>query len=150
MYRKYVRNWWLLKRNRIICPEKAVTSQFLPGKSIFFLNLPWKIVILYKITWKKSQFFANLPWKIDFFVKLHETKSKFLGNFPRISKFFVILPKNRNFCETYLENRNILGNCLKKSKFFENLTWKIQFFGWNYLKNRNFSEICPEKSIFCV
>ena len=40
MNRKYVRKWWLLQRNRIICPEIAVNSQFLPGKSIFFGNLP--------------------------------------------------------------------------------------------------------------
>ena len=40
MYRKYVRKWLLLKKNRIICPEIAVNSQFLPGKSIFFRNLP--------------------------------------------------------------------------------------------------------------
>src|SRR6218665_1195308 len=28
MYRKYVRKWLLLKRNRIICPEVAVNGQF--------------------------------------------------------------------------------------------------------------------------
>ena len=30
MHRKYVRKWLLLKRNRMICPEIAVSSQFLP------------------------------------------------------------------------------------------------------------------------
>src|SRR6218665_2192492 len=28
IYRKYVRKWWLFKRNRIICPEVAVNGQF--------------------------------------------------------------------------------------------------------------------------
>src|SRR6218665_2536245 len=50
MYRKYVRKWRLLKRNRIICSEIAVNSQFLPGKSEFFVKLP-----------KKSKFFGNVP-----------------------------------------------------------------------------------------
>src|SRR6218665_3888147 len=42
MYRKYVRQWLLLKRNtcRIICPGVAVNVQFLPGKSNFFMKLP--------------------------------------------------------------------------------------------------------------
>ena len=40
VYRKYVRKWGLLKRNRIICPEIEVNSQFVPGKSKFFENLP--------------------------------------------------------------------------------------------------------------
>ena len=26
VYRKYVRKWWLLKRNRIICPEVAING----------------------------------------------------------------------------------------------------------------------------
>ena len=50
MYRKYVRKWWLLKRNRIIWPEIAVNSQFLPGTTKFSLKSP-----------KKSKFFENLP-----------------------------------------------------------------------------------------
>src|SRR6218665_736199 len=37
MYRKYVRKWFLLKRNRIIWPEVAVNGNFLPGKSIFLI-----------------------------------------------------------------------------------------------------------------
>src|SRR6218665_1788806 len=32
MYRKYVRKWLLLKRNRIICPEVAVNGQFFAWK----------------------------------------------------------------------------------------------------------------------
>jgi len=32
MYRKNVRKWLLLKRNRIICPVVALNEQFLPGK----------------------------------------------------------------------------------------------------------------------
>jgi len=35
MYRKYVRKWWLLKRNRIICLEIAVNSQRFPRISTF-------------------------------------------------------------------------------------------------------------------
>ena len=60
MYRKYVRKWRLLKRNRIICPEVAVNEQFLPGKSNFF-KLP-----------EKSKFFENLPEKIEIFQKFGE------------------------------------------------------------------------------
>src|SRR6218665_3016752 len=37
MYRKYVRKWLLLKRNRIICPEVAVNGHFWLGKSIFLI-----------------------------------------------------------------------------------------------------------------
>src|SRR6218665_1712693 len=36
MYRKYVRKWLLLKRNRIICPEVAVNEQFFAWKTEFF------------------------------------------------------------------------------------------------------------------
>src|SRR6218665_2249451 len=36
MYRKYVRKWLLLKRNRIICPEVAVNGQFFAWKIEFF------------------------------------------------------------------------------------------------------------------
>ena len=52
MYRKYVRKWLLLKRNRIICPEVAVNGLFLLGKSIFLLPEKFKI-------------FGNLPAKLD-------------------------------------------------------------------------------------
>ena len=44
LYRKFVRKWRLLKRNRIICPEVTVNKQFLPGK-----NLPGKIEIVCEI-----------------------------------------------------------------------------------------------------
>ena len=47
MYRKHVRKWRLLKRNRIICPEVAVNEQFLPGKTNFF-KLPEKIEMFHK------------------------------------------------------------------------------------------------------
>jgi len=97
MYRKYVRKWWLLKRNRIICPKS---------------NCKWAIFAL----------------KIDLF-KLSE--------------------RNWNFSKI----------CLKKWKFSENLPWKIEIFWkfswkrWIFLKipwkNRNFSEICLEKSTLC-
>ena len=36
MYRKYVRKWLLLKRNRIICEEVAVNGQFFAWKIDFF------------------------------------------------------------------------------------------------------------------
>src|SRR6218665_856725 len=49
-----------------------------------------------------------------------------------------------NFC---LENQFFL-NCLKKSKFFENLPEKIEIFLKFALKNRNFSKICLEKPKF--
>ena len=41
MYRKYVRKWLLLKRNRIICQEIAVNGQFFAWKIEFF-ELPEK------------------------------------------------------------------------------------------------------------
>src|SRR6218665_1618208 len=53
MYRKYVRKWLLLKRNRIICPEVAVNRHFFAWKIKFF-QLPEKIKI-----------FGNLPAKLD-------------------------------------------------------------------------------------
>src|SRR6218665_2612721 len=37
MYRKYVRKWLLLKRNRIICPEVAVNGQFFCLENRIFL-----------------------------------------------------------------------------------------------------------------
>jgi len=36
MYRKYVRKWPLLKRNRIMCPEVAVNEQKVPEKLEIF------------------------------------------------------------------------------------------------------------------
>jgi len=111
MYRKCFRKWWLLKRNRITCPETAVNCQFLPEKSNFFVklpkkskffrNFPWKIEIFSEITWrnwnlkidflwnclKKSKFFGNLSWKIKFFCEITWKKSKFFGNLPEKSIF---------------------------------------------------------------
>ena len=105
MHRKYVRKWWLLKINRIICPEIAVNSQFLPGKSIFFGNLPLKLGILYKITFKKMEIFRKFALKNRFFVKLPETKSKFLGNFPRKSIFLWNCLKIEILLKCALKNR---------------------------------------------
>ena len=56
MYRKYVRKWWLLKRNRIICPEVAVNGQFVHGKSKSFVKLLVKI-----------ESFRKFAWRIEFF-----------------------------------------------------------------------------------
>src|SRR6218665_1720211 len=39
MYRKYIRKWRLLKRNRIIYPEIGVNRQFLPAKNRHFLKI---------------------------------------------------------------------------------------------------------------
>jgi len=84
MYRKYVRKWWLLKRNRIICQDVAVNGQFVPGnskfclklieKSKFFGNLPGKIKIFWWNCLKKSKFFKNLPaWKNWIFLtRIHD------------------------------------------------------------------------------
>ena len=81
MHRKYVRKWWLLKRNRIIliCPEVAVNGQFLSGKSKFYLKLPEKNRNFSEIclenqtflesAWKNRilKFLGNLPGKIEFY-----------------------------------------------------------------------------------
>ena len=83
MYRKYVRKWWLLKRNRIICPEVAVSGQFLPGKAkkllwncfksrIFSYNLPRKIEMFWWNCLKNRNFFGNLSGKIEFFTRIHD------------------------------------------------------------------------------
>ena len=62
MHRKYVRKWWLLKRNRIICPEVAVNGQFLPGKSTLLVKLP-----------EKPKCFVNLPGKIKILLtRIHD------------------------------------------------------------------------------
>src|SRR6218665_2264454 len=53
MYRKYVRKWLLLKRNRIICPDVAVNGKFFVWKIEFFNCL------------KKIKIFGNLPAKLD-------------------------------------------------------------------------------------
>ena len=64
MFKKYVRKWWLLKRNIIICPEVhvAVNGQILPGKLVIFVKLPEKLT-----------FFGNLPVKIEMFLtRIHD------------------------------------------------------------------------------
>ena len=71
IYRKCVRKWWLLMGNIITCPETAVNSQFLPGKSNFFVKLP-----------RKSKFFGNLPWKIEIYCEITWKISKFYVNLP--------------------------------------------------------------------
>ena len=137
MYRKYVRKWWLLKRNRIICLELAVNNQFFVGKSEFFVKLPKKIEICRKFA-PKNRFFLNclkkienfrkFPDKIELFFKLPH-KSKFFGNLPwKIEIFCEITCKNRNFSEICPDKSILcLWNCLKKSKFCG-----------NFLENRNF------------
>ena len=80
LYRKYmymyVRKWWLLKRNRIICQEVAVNGQFLPGnsnffkfpeKSKFFGNLPGKSKFLSEIAWRNRHFSEICLEKLNFF-----------------------------------------------------------------------------------
>jgi len=78
MYWKYVRKWWLLIRNRIICPEVAVNEQILPGKSNLFFNYL-----------KKSKFFKNLPGKNRIFLWNCLKKSKFLWNLPGKIEIFL-------------------------------------------------------------
>ena len=51
----YIRKWWLLKRNRIICQEVAVNSPFWPGNSIFF-KFPEKSKFVLKFAWKNRNF----------------------------------------------------------------------------------------------
>jgi len=83
IYRKSVKKWWLLKRNRIICQEVAVNGQFLPEilfKKLnclknrkFSKNFPGKSKFFSEIAWKKSKFFVNLPGKIEkFFTWTHD------------------------------------------------------------------------------
>jgi len=69
---------------------------------------------------KKSKFLVKLPEKIEI-----------LGIFFRKSKFFVKLPKKIEILWKF---------ALKKVKFFVKSS----------VKNRNFSEICPKKSIFSL
>src|SRR6218665_3399089 len=66
-----------MKRNRIICPEVAVSEQFLPGKSNL-KKLP-----------EKSKFFENLPGKLKFY-------KIFSGKIETSHKFAC---KNRNFVD---------------------------------------------------
>ena len=144
MYRKYVRKWWLLKRNRTICPEIAVNRvKYIFAWTIqIFVKLPRNRNLL-EIYLEKSNFCVKLPGKNRNFseiclekakflwnVKLPDEKSKFFGSFFRKSKFFVKLPK--------------------KSKFFVNFPRKSKFCVKWSVKNWHFSEICPEKSTFCL
>ena len=69
MYRKYVRKWWLLKRNRIICPEVAVNGQFFSWKINILLKLPEKVDIFRKFACKNQNFCVKLPEKIKIFRK---------------------------------------------------------------------------------
>jgi len=62
MCRKYVRKWWPLKRNWIICQEVAVNGQFLPGNSIFFNFLKNRKKFLVKFT-EKIKNFRKFAWK---------------------------------------------------------------------------------------
>ena len=70
MYRKYVRKWWLFKRNRIICLEFSCKWQILYGYNNRFFqanfkkisNFPakqfaWKIEIFRKFAWKNRKCF---------------------------------------------------------------------------------------------
>ena len=68
MYRKYIRKWWILKWNRIICQDVAVNGQFLPGNSKFILII-WKIEIFSKFAWKNRNLLVKLPEKIEIFRK---------------------------------------------------------------------------------
>jgi len=79
MYRKYVWKWWLLKRNRIICPEVAVG----PILTIF----AWKIKKFLNCL-KKIAIFRKFAWKIQNFLWNCLKKSKFFGNVPGKSKCF--------------------------------------------------------------
>jgi len=88
MYRKYVRKWWLWKRNRIICLEIAVNSQFLPEKSKLFVKFALKIELFVKLP-VKIDFFEKCALKNHFFVKLPEKN-------PYLSEMFL---ENRIFCE---------------------------------------------------
>jgi len=121
MYRKYVRKEWLLKRNRIICPEVAINEQFLPGKSIFWL--PEKIEIFRKFAWKNRNF-SKMCLENRNFLKICMEKYKFFKNLPEKIEIFHKFPwKTQNFSQI----------CLEKSKFFVKLPEKIEIslkFGW--------------------
>ena len=68
LYGTYVRKWWLLKRNRIICPEVAVNYQCLPVKSNFLWNC-LKNQNFQKFAWEKSNFLCQIAWKNRNFLK---------------------------------------------------------------------------------
>ena len=108
MYRKYFRKWWLLKRNRIIWPEIAVNSQFLPGKSKFSVKSP-----------KESNFFSEICLE----------NQNFLWNYLKKIKIFrKFALKNRFLCEIAWKNSKFFGNFSRKSKLFVKLTKKSKFF----------------------
>src|SRR6218665_2677528 len=85
MYRKYVRKWLLLKRNRIIWPEVAVNRHFLLGKSIFLIAC--KNQNFRKFAWKTRYSFVKLPEKIEIFRKFACRNRNFLpgSTTPQIS-----------------------------------------------------------------
>ena len=83
LYRKYVRKWVLLKRNRIICPEVAVNDQFLPGKSKFLGNCQKKLKFFKNLPVRNGIFCVKLPEKIEFCM----AKWKFFDQDPRPPDF---------------------------------------------------------------
>ena len=113
----HVRKWWLLKRNRIICPEVAISEHFLPGKSIFVLKLPEKIEIFQNfasenriclICLEKSKFLENLHGKFEIFRKFAWKHGKFFENLPgKIEIFLKFACKNQNFLVKLLEKIEI-------------------------------------------
>ena len=118
MYRKYFQKWWLLKRNRIICPEIAEIANFCLENRYFL-----------EICHEKSEFCIKLPEKNRNISQICPEKLIFLWN---------CLKQNRNFSEIFLKNWNFLWNCLKKEiqmcpekSIFCYIAWKTQ----------NFSEI---------
>src|SRR6218665_818121 len=128
MYRKYVRKWRLLKRNRIICPEVAVNEQFLPGKSNFIIftekieNLPEKIEIFLKFAWK-NQTFQKFAWKNRNLSQICLKKSKFFKNMPGKSIFLMKLPEKVEISLKFSrKNRNFFDPDLRPPRFQTRLT----------------------------
>jgi len=138
MYRKCVRKWRLLKRNRITCPETVVNCQFLPGKSNFFVKLPknrkFSVICL-----EKSKFLWSYLKKNRNFSEICPEKSIILWN----------CLKNRNFSEICLVKSNFFLKLPEKIETFEKFALKNQFFGlWNCLKKSKFFGNFPRKSKF--
>ena len=103
----------------------------------------WWLLKRNRIIWPElavhSQFkskFSVKSPKIEIFRKFALNYQIFLWNYLKKSKFFGNLPWKIDF----------LWNC-KKSKFFGKFNRKSNFLG-NCLKNQNSSEICLEKSKF--
>ena len=77
----------------------------------------------------------------------------------RVVKYYYILSWHRKYVRKWWllkSNRTIYPGIAVniqflpgKSRFLGKLPWKIEIFCEITWKNRNFSEICPEKSIFC-